>query len=243
MCCKYWDLAGTALIGLMLIAGCGNGEERPSEERMPWDWQKPGLGVMYQIEYRPGWDWDRDYTVFNPSLMDGEGNFDPDGPFPQVNEWVALSQEIGLDYHIMEIKWHDGICYFQTDLTDWKTDTDYAGPFAELSRKAGIPFLYYYSAIFDHNPQFDDIQPDPHQTFSVILEESQPVYEEYLRGQYREIMEQYGPDGMWIDWYWTDGATPLTVDFFQEVLEPPTDDDGTQNTLQLLVIGFYLPCP
>jgi hypothetical protein len=32
--------------------------------------------------------------------------------------------------------------------------------------------------------------------------EHQPLYEEYLKGQFREIMEQYRPDGMWLDWYW-----------------------------------------
>jgi alpha-L-fucosidase len=43
----------------------------------------------------------------------------------------------------------------------------------------------------------------------------QPMYEEYLKGHYREIMEQYHPDGMWFDWYWPDHATKLTIDFFR----------------------------
>ena len=116
---------------------------------------------MYQIETRPGWAWDRDYEKFNKSISDEQGKIDFPGPFPEIAEWVQLSEEIGLDYHVFEIKWHDGICYFDTGTTEWKTKQDYARQFADLSRAAGIPFMYYYSAVFDHNPQFDPIQPKP----------------------------------------------------------------------------------
>lgn len=114
----------------------------------------------------------------------------------------------------MEIKWHDGICYFDTTLTDWKTEEDYAGRFPEASRRAGIPFMYYYSSIFDHNSQFDPVQPSQ-QTVSFIGIPDNPTYHEYLRGQYAEIMEQYRPDGMWIDWYWPDQCLQTTIDFFR----------------------------
>lgn len=208
---RGWSRITAVAFWVFAVGACGSGDKGTKE----W-WEKPGLGVMYQLEFRPGMDWDRDFVEFNRSMMDEDGNFHFNGPFARVDEWVDLSRKIGLDYHIMEVKWHDGICYFDTALTDWKSNTDYAAQFAGLSRDKGIPFLYYYSSIFDHNPQFDDIQPDPHQTFSVILQEPQPVYEEYLRGQYRELMEQYRPDGMWIDWYFLDLATPLTIDFFKE---------------------------
>jgi len=180
----------------------------------PW-YRKPGLGIMYQIEYRPGMDWDRDYQEFNRSMMDGNGKLKFNGPFCRIEKWVELSEDVGVDYHVLESKWHDGICYFRTELTDWKTEVDYCGRFAELSRQAGIPFMFYYSAVFDHNPLFDPIQPNPHSTFSVLSMEPQPVYEDYLRGQYRELVERYRPDGMWIDWYWPDRATELTIDFFR----------------------------
>jgi len=177
-------------------------------------WQRPGLGIMYQIECRPGWRWNRDFDEFNRSMMDEEGRLAFNGPFCNVEEWVELSKKVGIDYHIMEIKWHDGICYFDTKLTGWKTEEDYAGRFAEASRSAGIPFMYYYSSIFDHNPQFDPVQPS-RQTVSFMGIPDNPAYDEYLRGQYAEIMEQYGPDGMWIDWYWPDQCTQTTIDFFR----------------------------
>ncbi|NVM02762.1 MAG: alpha-L-fucosidase [Candidatus Helarchaeota archaeon] len=122
-------------------------------------WEKPGLAIMYQIEARPGWIWNRNYDKFNASMRDKDGNFKFNGPFCKMKEWVEFSKRVGVDYHIFEAKWHDGICYWDTKYTDWKTPEDYVKVLSEESEKAGIPLMYYYSSIFDHNPQFDDIQP------------------------------------------------------------------------------------
>lgn len=43
-------------------------------------WQRPGLGVMYQIECQPGWRWNWDFAEFNRSMMDSEGRLAFDGP-------------------------------------------------------------------------------------------------------------------------------------------------------------------
>jgi alpha-L-fucosidase len=178
----------------------------------PW-WRKPGLGIMYQIEYRPGTDWGRDYDEYNRSMTGPDGRLAFDGPFCRPEEWVELSTRACADYHQMEIKWHDGICYFDTALTDWKTPEDYTARFASASRAAGIPFMFYYSCIFDHNPDFDSIQPSPDKTMSFIGYDRR--YVAYLESQYREIMEQYEPDGMWLDWYWADAATDASIEFFR----------------------------
>nr|MDO8119144.1 alpha-L-fucosidase [Candidatus Sigynarchaeota archaeon] len=114
---------------------------------------------MYQIEARPGWEWNRNYDKFNASMMDKERKLRFNGPFCKIDEWVAFSKRIGIDYHVFESKWHDGICYFDSKYTNWKTPTDYCRQYAEASKKHNIPFMFYYSNVFDHNPQFDDIQP------------------------------------------------------------------------------------
>ncbi len=116
-------------------------------------WQKSGLGIMYQIEARPGWFWNRNYDKFNASMMDENGNLNFNGPFCKMKKWVEFSKKVGVDYHIFEVKWHDGICYWDTKFTKWKTPEDYVKVFSEESKKAGIPYLYYYSSIFDHNPE------------------------------------------------------------------------------------------
>lgn len=176
-------------------------------------WACPGIGVMYQIEYRPGMDWDRNYDDFNRSMKDERGNLKFNGPFCRVEEWVALSKRVGVDYHIFETKWHDGICYFDTALTDWKTEVDYTKIFAQESKREKIPFLYYYSAIFDHNPMFDDIQPHPERTMSFLGNNKR--YMDFAIAQISEIMDKYSPDGMWVDWCWPDLLTVEIVKMFK----------------------------
>jgi hypothetical protein len=201
-------------MGLTLLAlarGARAGKRAPADRS--W-WERPGLNIMYQVETRPGWKWDRDYTRFNRSMTDAQGEIRFNGPYCNMKEYIELSKEVGVDYHQFEIKWHDGICWWDTKTTAWKADRDYAGEFADLSRKAKIPFMYYYSAVFDHNPQFDGIQPAPGMTPSFIGNRKE--YLSYLEKQYEEIVRRYRPDGMWIDWWWADGSTKFTVKEFRE---------------------------
>ena len=231
-------------------------------------WEKPGFGIMYQIEIRPGWIWNRNYDKFNASMKDENGNLRFNGPFCKMRKWVELSTQIGLDYHIFESKWHDGICYWDTKYTDWKTPEDYCKIFAEESKKNNIPFMFYYSNIFDHNPMFDDIQPLRGLTPSFIAMHSEDKefiqkyskkvaetafdlfkssrerrgkrlpadyvffdelefhdfknnpakYEEYLKDSVQELIDNYKPDGMWMDWYWTpeETSTYIVMDLLEQ---------------------------
>jgi hypothetical protein len=133
-------------------------EQKMLQKSKQW-WEKPGFGIMYQIEARPGWLWNRNFDKFNASMTDDKGNLRFNGPFCKMKEWVEFSKKVGVDYHIFEAKWHDGICYFNTKHTNWKTPTDYCKIYSEESKKAKIPFMFYYSSVFDHSPQFNDIQP------------------------------------------------------------------------------------
>ena len=132
--------------------------QKENNQQKEW-WEKPGFSIQYQIEARPGWLWNRNYDKFNASMMDESGNLNFNGPFCKMKKWVEFSKKVGVDYHMFETKWHDGICYWDTKYTKWKTPVDYVKIFSEESKKAGIPILFYYSNIFDHNPDFDDIQP------------------------------------------------------------------------------------
>ena len=195
---------------LALVRGAG--KRHPVPQNRKWH-QRPGLSVMYQIETRPGWKWDRDFIEFNKSMTDEKGAIRFNGPFCNMKECVELSRKMGLDYHVFEVKWCDGICYFKTNTTKWVADHDYAREFADLSRQAGIPFMYYYSAVFDHNPQFDSIQPVQRSLPSLIGNKKE--YREYLLKHYDEIIAQYRPDGMWFDWWWADGSTKETWKYFR----------------------------
>ncbi len=231
-------------------------------------WQKPGFGIMYQIEARPGWFWNRNYDKFNASMMDENGNLQFNGPFCKMKKWVEFSKKVGVDYHIFEAKWHDGICYWDTKLTDYKTPEDYCKIFAEESKKHNIPFMFYYSSIFDHNPMFDDIQPlrgltpsfiamhnedkEVIQKYSkkladavfLLFKESKErrglkiaadyaffddlkfhdykynpeKYEAYLKASVIELIDNYKPDGMWMDWYWSEDerSTYIVMDLVEQ---------------------------
>ena len=244
--------------------------QKNKNQKKEW-WQKPGLGIMYQIEARPGWFWNRNYDKFNTSMMDENGNLNFNGPFCKMKKWVEFSKNVGVDYHIFEVKWHDGICYWDTKHTKWKTPVDYVKIFSEESKKQKIPYLYYYSSIFDHNPDFDDIQPLRGVTpsfiarhddikeniakyskgfaelirdmFKVQVEERKipynvkffddvkfhdftynpKKYEDYVLNQLKELIDNYHPDGMWMDWYWgSDEATTFLVMEFMEKNYPNT---------------------
>lgn len=200
-------------VGLIARALVRRGEpaswqETPAQDRA-W-WQKPGLGVLFQTEHRDGWEWDRDFERFNAGIADDEGRLRDAGLTCRAEEWVRFSERVGLDYHLFQAKWHDGICFFDTETTQWRTERDYAREFADASRAAGIPFFFYYSSVFDHNPQFDPIQPSRTSTPSLIG--NHPEYQSYLRRQYDELIDRYRPDGMWIDWYWGEGATETTIE-------------------------------
>ncbi|GEM_PF-2707922 len=147
--------------------------------------------------------------------MDENGAFKFDGPFCKVDQFIELSKNVDADYHMLYAKWHDGICFFNTALTDWKTPEDYLEPFARLSKEAGIPFMFYYSNIFDHNPQFDHIQPVKWSTVSFIRKRE---YLEFLKGHYRELVEKYNPDGLWLDWYqdWRNDTVKTSIDFLRK---------------------------
>ncbi len=231
-------------------------------------WEKPGFGIQYQIEARPGWRWNRNYEKFNASMMDENKNLKFNGPLCKMKDWVEFSKSVGVDYHIFEVKWHDGICYFNTKYTNWKTPVDYTQIFAEESRKAGIPFLFYYSSIFDHNPQFDAIQPLRTSTPSFFMLRTRTkiliqgfsfifaliggmvfklnrifrkypkdksakwfdhfrftpftndprIYEIYMFRQLIELIQQYKPDGMWMDWwmYSLENSAPLIMAFMEK---------------------------
>lgn len=163
-------------------------------------WKQPGIGISYQGDVNPELTWDRNYTKLNPLMMDKNGGLNYEGrPDFNVEQFVKVSQEVGAEYHMFFTKWSDGICLFDTELTNWKTPKDYTAEFSKLSREQGIPFVFFYSSIWDHNPQLDHIQPNKKSNVSFIQHHE---YIEYIQGQFRELIEKYQPDGLWLDAWW-----------------------------------------
>ncbi len=60
-------------------------------------WKKAGFGIMYQIGARPSWIWDCNWDKFNASMRNDKGEFEFNGPFCKMEDWVKFSKEVGVD--------------------------------------------------------------------------------------------------------------------------------------------------
>ncbi|MFD0620880.1 alpha-L-fucosidase [Paenibacillus sp. GCM10027629] len=124
-------------------------------------------------------------------------------------EWARAAKQAGMKYAVLTAKHHDGFCLFDSQLTDYKSTNTPSGrdlvrEFLDAFRAEGIKVGLYYSIIDWHHEDYPaygdlhhpmrdnkDYQRDP-KTF--------PRYLEYMHGQVRELLENYGKlDIMWFD--------------------------------------------
>jgi alpha-L-fucosidase len=111
-----------------------------------------------------------------------------------AREVVKMAKDAGQKYIVFVAKHHDGFCQWDSKLTDYDVMSspygrDIVGELAEECARQGIVFCFYYS-ILDWN------HPDAHG-------ENWPKYVEYMKGQLRELMTNYGRIGVvWFDGEW-----------------------------------------
>jgi len=127
-------------------------------------------------------EYDNLYKQFNPTKFDAD-------------EWVKTAKDAGMKYMVITTKHHDGFCIFNTKQTDYNImNSPFArDPVKELSeacRKQGIAFGTYYSVCDWHHPDFPRGSPGgktrkPNPNLD--------RYEQYLRSQVRELIQNYGP--------------------------------------------------
>ena len=123
--------------------------------------------------------YDNLYRIFKPT------RFDPDA-------WVQLARDAGMKYLVFTTKHHDGFCEFDSKVTDYKITSD-RSPYrkdivrmlSDACHRAGMPWGVYYS------------QPDWHHPDYRNGSEAHARYIEYLHGQVRELLTNYGPTAMW----------------------------------------------
>ena len=122
--------------------------------------------------------YDNLYRIFNPT------KFNPD-------EWVQLAKDSGMKYLVFTTKHHDGFCEFDSKLTDYKItgakaayQKDITRMLSDACRRGGIDWGVYYSQPDWHHPDYRN-------------GEAHARYIEYLHGQVRELLTNYGPTKMW----------------------------------------------
>jgi len=142
----------------------------------------PGIGEWIMANAKiPVPEYEKFAAQFNPVKFDAK-------------EWVRVAKDAGMKYMVITSKHHDGFCMFDTKLTDycitkatpWKHDPmkDLAG----ACREAGLKFCFYHSIMDWH-------QPDQNKDF--------PKYHDYMKGQLKELLTEYGPLGiLWFDGQW-----------------------------------------
>jgi alpha-L-fucosidase len=134
--------------------------------------------------------------------------FDPDLFSPDL--WAETAAEAGMKYFVITTKHHEGFCLWDSGLTDYKAPNtparrDLLKPMVEAFRKRGIRVGLYHSLIDWHHPDFIiDPHVGPHRNAANRAElnagRNQQRYADYLHGQVRELLTQYGEvDILWFD--------------------------------------------
>lgn len=123
--------------------------------------------------------------------------------------WARLAKNAGMKYAVLTAKHHDGFCLFDSALTDYKsTNTpcgrDLVREFLDAFRAEGLKVGLYYSLLDWHHPDYPHYGDKHHPMRENKAFEGQEHhfdhYLDYLHGQVRELLTNYGKlDIMWFD--------------------------------------------
>ncbi len=157
---------------------------------------KKGIGEWYFSNKQAQMaDYEKFAAQFNPVKFDAA-------------KWVKTAKDAGMKYIVITSKHHDGFCMFDTKLTDWcitKATPFKRDPLKELSeecKKQGLRLCFYHSIMDWHHPDYlprraweKDTRPAGNADLN--------KYIEYMKGELRELLTNYGPIGiLWFDGGW-----------------------------------------
>lgn len=142
-------------------------------------------------------DYQKYVDEFNPS------DYNP-------REWAKLAKKAGMKYAVMTTKHHDGYCLFDSKYTDYSSKhyigRDLIREYVDAFRAEGIQIGFYYSVIDWYHkdyPTYGDLQHpmrDNEAYKDLEKEKDLSRYIEYMHGQVRELMTNYGEiDILWFD--------------------------------------------
>jgi len=126
-------------------------------------------------------------------------HFDPDLYDPGL--WAYAAERAGMKYFCITTKHHEGFCLWDSALTDYKAPNTPAGkdlirPMVDAFRAQGLKVGFYHSLIDWHHPDFviDDVHSLRNHPDREKLNKTrdQAKYIQYLHGQVKELLTQYG---------------------------------------------------
>jgi len=223
---RMWlnGLAWSVLVwsGTGLHTAAAQDPSTPSDEkRTQWfRHDKFGMFIHWGIYAVPAGEWkDRkdhaEWIMLTGNIPSAEYEKFATGFNPvkfNATEWVQVAKDAGMKYVVITSKHHDGFSMYDSKLTDY--DIMQATPFgrdpmkelAAACMQAGLKFCFYYSVADWHHPEFPAQysqrgrgtqggfhgSPNPNADLN--------KYVEYMKGQVRELLSNYGPLGiLWFD--------------------------------------------
>ena len=188
-------LSAPAVVGNLAVA-TGESLNAPPEEILAWRDLKFGMFIHWgpvslkgvEIGWGRGGErrgrndkttgsvpaeiYDNLYKEFNPVRFNAK-------------EWVKIARSAGMRYMVFTTKHHDGFCNFGTKLTGYKITSpespyrkDIVRQLAGACRAGGLKWGIYYSQPDWHHPDYRT--------------ETHGRYIQYLHGQVRELLSNYG---------------------------------------------------
>ncbi|GGO67134.1 alpha-L-fucosidase [Microbacterium nanhaiense] len=132
-------------------------------------------------------DYERNARFFDPDLFD-------------AREVARAAKAAGMRYAVLTAKHHEGFAMFDSKLTDYTSmqtfGRDIVREFVDACREEGLRVGLYFSLIDWHHPEFtiDYHHPLRDREDAVELNASRDMvmYREYLHGQVRELLTNYG---------------------------------------------------
>ncbi|MCX4869334.1 alpha-L-fucosidase [Streptomyces sp. NBC_00825] len=134
--------------------------------------------AMSQQEY------DRYLHRFDPDLFD-------------ARQLARTARESGMRYAVLTAKHHDGFCLFGSALSEYTsmhaTGRDLVREFVDAMRAEGLRVGLYYSLLDWHHPDFTVDEHHPLRDTEARREPRDMArYREYMKGQIRELLTEYG---------------------------------------------------
>jgi alpha-L-fucosidase len=132
-------------------------------------------------------------------------------------EWVRIAKAAGQKYIVITSKHHEGFALFDSKVSDYDVmatpfQRDIMKELADEAHKQGIKICWYHSILDWHHPDYLPRGPksprpwDTRPTKGASLDR----YIDYMKGQLRELLTNYGPIGiLWFDGGWEHTAAEL----------------------------------
>ena len=185
------------------------------EERTSWFLQdRFGMFIhwgLYSIPARGEWIRGNE-RMKTEQYMEYFHEFDASRYNPR--QWAKAAKAAGQKYAVLTTKHHDGFCLFDSKLTDFKSTNTPAGrdlvkEYVEAFRAEGIAVGLYYSIIDWHHDDYPAYGDKAHPDRDNEQVKDKPIqfdrYLEYMHGQVKELLTQYGKiDIMWFDFSYDD---------------------------------------